>query len=89
MNQILVLDAEAEALGGIDAGISGIYAYPGGLYRALDILSKNNISIEYMYAFAVDEGASVIIRTDVIDEAIKVLPDHKLELKKVNHIYQL
>jgi len=29
MERILVLGAEAAALGGIDAGISGIYAYPG------------------------------------------------------------
>jgi hypothetical protein len=62
---------------------------PGGLYRALAILSENNISIEYMYAFAVEEEASVIIRTDAINEAIKVLQEHKLELKKASDIYRL
>jgi hypothetical protein len=62
---------------------------PGGLYRALAILSEHNISVEYMYAFAVNEGASVIIRTDAINDAIKILQEHKLELKKASDIYQL
>jgi hypothetical protein len=62
---------------------------PGGLYRALAILSENNISVEYMYAFAVEEEASVIIRTDAINEAIKILQEHKLELKKASDIYRL
>jgi hypothetical protein len=62
---------------------------PGGLYRALLILSKHNISVEYLYAFAIGSEASVIIRTDAINEAIKVLQDHKLELKKASDIYQL
>jgi hypothetical protein len=62
---------------------------PGGLYRALQILSDNNISVEYMYAFAMADEASVVIRTDTIQQAIKVLQDHKLELKKASEIYQL
>jgi len=62
---------------------------PGGLYRALQILSDNSISVEYMYAFAMAEEASVVIRTDNIQDAIKVLQDHKLELKKASEIYQL
>jgi hypothetical protein len=62
---------------------------PGGLSRALNILSEAKISIEYMYAFAIDNGAWVIIRTDLIPETIEVLQKHKLELKKASDIYQL
>jgi len=62
---------------------------PGGLYKALQILSDNNISVEYMYAFAMGDDASVIIRTDTLQEAIKVLQDHKLELKKASDIYRI
>jgi hypothetical protein len=62
---------------------------PGGLYRALNILSKEKISIEYMYAFAIENGAWVIIRTDPIEKAIDVLQKHKMELKKASEIYQL
>ena len=32
---------------------------PGGLYRALQVLSDNEIPVEYMYAFASETGASV------------------------------
>jgi hypothetical protein len=62
---------------------------PGGLYRALDILSQEKISIEYMYAFAIEKEASVIIRTDSLKEAIEVLQRHKMELKLASEIYQL
>jgi hypothetical protein len=62
---------------------------PGGLYRALQILSDSNISVEYMYAFAMADEASVVLRIDNIPQAIKVLQDHKLELKKASEIYQL
>jgi hypothetical protein len=62
---------------------------PGGLSRALNILSEEEISIEYMYAFAVEKGAWVIIRTDAVDRAISALQKHKLELKKASDIYQL
>jgi hypothetical protein len=62
---------------------------PGALHRALEILSEEKISVEYMYAFAVDKGAWVIIRTDSIHQTIEVLQKHKLELKKASEIYQL
>ena len=35
---------------------------PGALARALDIIQKDGISIEYMYAFACGESANIIIR---------------------------
>lgn len=62
---------------------------PGGLARALKILSNENISIEYMYAFAMDRKASVIIRTEQLEEAITTLTDHKMELMKASDIYEL
>ena len=62
---------------------------PGGLHRALKILSAEGISIEYMYAFALGSGASVIIRTDSIQQAIAVLQKHKMELLKASDIYEL
>jgi hypothetical protein len=62
---------------------------PGGLYRALNILSQEKISIEYMYAFAIGNEASVIIRTDLLSEAIEILQKHSMELKKASEIYQM
>ena len=62
---------------------------PGGLHRALKILSAEGISIEYMYAFALGNGASVIIRTESVQQAIAVLQKHKMELLNASDIYEL
>lgn len=61
----------------------------GGLHRALQILSAAEISIEYMYAFALGDRATVIIRTDSPQEAIAILQKHKMELLKASDIYEL
>ena len=62
---------------------------PGGLHRALQILSSEGISVEYMYAFALGDRASVILRTDAIQQAIAVLQKHKMELLKASEIYEV
>lgn len=63
---------------------------PGGLYKALDILSSNQISIDYMYAFAMDESATVVIRSSQPnEEVIKVLQDNQYKLVKASDIYQI
>ena len=41
---------------------------PGGLHRALQILSSEGISVEYMYAFALSDRATVIIRTEAVQQ---------------------
>ncbi len=62
---------------------------PGGLYKALNILSSNNIDIDYMYAFALENSASVVIRSISNDKVISVLQENKMELLKASDIYQL
>ena len=62
---------------------------PGGLHRALQILSSEEISVEYMYAFALSDRATVIIRTEAVQQAITVLQKHKLELLRASEIYEL
>jgi hypothetical protein len=62
---------------------------PGGLYKALQILSDNNVPIDYMYAFAIDKKASVVIRSSSNNQVIKVLQEHKMELLKTSDIYSL
>ena len=61
----------------------------GGLYKALQILSKNNVPVDYMYAFALENKASVIIRSSSNDMIIKVLQEHKIELLKASDIYSI
>jgi hypothetical protein len=62
---------------------------PGGLHRALKILSNEGIDVEYMYAFALSNNATVIIRTEAVEKAISVLEQHKMELIKASDIYEI
>jgi len=62
---------------------------PGGLYKALEILSAHQVSIDYMYAFAIDKGATVVIRSTSNNEVIALLQEHKMELLKANDIYKI
>jgi hypothetical protein len=62
---------------------------PGGLHRTLQILSSEGISVEYMYAFALSDRATVIIRTEAVQQTITVLQKHKMELLRASDIYEL
>jgi hypothetical protein len=62
---------------------------PGGLYKALQILSDNNVPVEYMYAFAFDNAASVVIRSESNEEVIRVLEANQMKLVKASDIYQI
>ena len=62
---------------------------PGGLYRALQVLSDNEIPVEYMYAFASETGASVVIRSLSCEQVIEVLQANQLQLLKASEIYKL
>lgn len=62
---------------------------PGGLHKALDILSKHGISVDYMYAYAMDEEAIVVIRSESLQETIEVLQKNKMELVKTSKVYKL
>ncbi len=62
---------------------------PGGLHKALQLLSANDITIDYMYAFAINDSASVIIRSSSNEKVIKVLQDNKMSLLKVSDIYKI
>jgi hypothetical protein len=62
---------------------------PGGLHRALQILSAEGISVEYMYAFVISDRATVIIRTETVEQTITALQKHKMELLKASDIYEV
>lgn len=63
---------------------------PGALHHALQILTDNGISIEYMYAFASgDDRATAVIRTDTPKKAIEVLQLHEMELLQAGDVYQI
>ena len=63
---------------------------PGGLHKALQIISDNNVAIDYMYAFASgDCKSTVVIRAGSLHKVIDVLQEHKMELLKKGDVYQV
>jgi len=69
----------------------GVKDEPGGLSVALDILDKNSIEIEYMYAFVgkKDEEALVILRVEDPDKAINALTGNGVKVLTADDVYKL
>lgn len=63
---------------------------PGGFNKAVKVLSDNDISIEYMYAFNTEyhKLASIIIRVNDNQKAIKVLKEADMQLLEGCEIYE-
>lgn len=53
---------------------------PGALSIVLDYLAKEDIFIEYMYAFSLGEKANIIIRPTDVDKCIEVLDRYECEM---------
>ncbi len=64
---------------------------PGGLAHILDILQKENINVEYMYAFVERsaDNAVIIFRFDEIDKAIKTLTSKGITVLEGKKVYCL
>lgn len=62
---------------------------PGALGKVMDIITNAKIFIEYMYAFAEDGSANVVIRPDDLEKCAKVLSDNKLDLIAMNELYKI
>jgi len=64
---------------------------PGGLSLILNILSKEQINVEYMYAFVQHSGkdAVIIFRFDNIDAAIKLLMENGVKIIEGKTVYTL
>ncbi len=62
---------------------------PGALARALQILAENEVAIEYLYAFSVDDSANVVIKPDQLKKCIDVLTLHSMELVRASDLYRI
>ena len=62
---------------------------PGALAKALQILSDNQITIAYLYAFSTGDSANVVLKPDQLEECIKVLQEHKMELIEASTLYRI
>lgn len=64
---------------------------PGALGKVLKILTKNDISIEYMYAFIAvsKKGAYVVLRVEDNDKAENILCENGIKIKSHEEIENL
>lgn len=59
---------------------------PGAMQKVMDILTKNNINIGYLYSFVrpIEKKAIILIKVDDNDYVAKVLKDNGIVLIKRN-----
>lgn len=64
---------------------------PGGLHHILALLERNNVNVEYMYAFVRQSGnnAVMIFRFDNTDEALKAMQTHGVTVISGEQLYSL
>jgi hypothetical protein len=64
---------------------------PGGLAAILNVMGKNGINVEYMYAFVQKSGghAIIIFRFDEIEKAIGTLQKAGIRILKGEEVYSL
>ena len=60
---------------------------PGALHKALEVLSDNNIGIEYMYAFSDNGKAWVVISPDRLEDCVRVLRENRQQLLEADEMY--
>ncbi len=62
---------------------------PGALSAVLELLAKEHVFIEYMYAFSQGETANVVIRPTNVDRCVEVLLENKTTLISKASISQI
>jgi len=62
---------------------------PGALATVLGYLSAEGVFIEYMYSFANNNVANVVIRPSDLDKCIEVLKEKKVDLLAASDLYKL
>ena len=62
---------------------------PGALAKVLGCLSAEGVFIEYMYSFANNNVANVVIRPSNMDKCIEVLKEKKVDLLAASDLYKL
>ena len=61
----------------------------GALAKVLGFLSAEGVFIEYMYSFANNNVANVVIRPSNMDKCIEVLKEKKVDLLAASELYKL
>lgn len=86
-----VLKVHGFTVSGTNVIAIGVKDQPGGLAQALEVLDRENIGIEYMYAFVgkAEEEALVILRVEDPDRAISALNDNRVSVLTSDQVYKL
>ncbi len=86
-----VLKEHGFTVGKTDVAAVQVEDRPGGLSSILDILSKQGINVEYMYAFVQHSGkdAVIIFRFDDLDRAVKLLQENNVKVLEGSTVYTL
>ena len=61
----------------------------GALFTLLEFLVARDISIEYMYALATGDNASIIVKVSDVTAAVEVLETNHYELFKAEDAYKI
>jgi len=69
----------------------GVSDTPGGLASALRVLAQGGINVEYLYAFLSksDEKAVVVLKTDNLNDSIKLLKKAGIGILPPKEVYSL
>lgn len=62
---------------------------PGALAKVLNYLSDAGVFIEYMYSFANNNSANVIIRPSDLEKCVEVLTEKRVDLLAASELYKL
>jgi hypothetical protein len=81
-----VLKANSFTVGKNEVLAISIPDVAGGLAGLLDLLNVNNLNIEYMYAFAGGENATLVFRFDNADAAAATLSAAGVKLLRENEL---
>ena len=84
-----ILEKAGFSIGLTDVVCVNIPDKPGSLYRILEILTAENINVDYMYAFSNNDVALAVIRGADISQMSGVLEKNNLQLLSQVDIYQL
>ncbi len=86
-----VLQERGFTVGKTDVLAVAVEDHPGGLHRILDLLSRANVNVEYMYAFVQQSGSNAVIifRFDRLEEAIKILNANGVSIIEPKTLYAI
>ncbi len=88
---LLILKEQGFTVSSTSVIAIGVQDKPGGLSKALEILDKNKIGIEYMYAFVskAEDEALVLLRVEEPARAVEVLQKNGISVLSAKQVYKL